>query len=221
MNSYVYDVVVHGTGNTVILNVTMEQMAGNLVSDAFAEYLTAKRVTFVNIYVKDWNNDLSPWELGDSDYNKKFGGNANNLFDWMTTFVKEEIEPMLKIKDARYIVGGYSLAGLYSLWCALNAEWIYGCMSASGSLWYPGLTEYVETITSAADKIFYFSLGNKEEKTRDKYMSAVGDNTIRIYEHLQQRDKIKDIIFEWNPGNHFAEVDNRIIKGYKWILEHI
>ena len=62
----------------------------------------------------------------------------------------------------------------------------------------------------------YLSLGDKEEKTRSQVMAQVGTAIREIYEHLQQSGV--SCTLEWNPGNHFAEPEVRMAKGWAWLL---
>ena len=45
----------------------------------------------------------------------------------------------------------------------------------------------------------YLSLGDKEEKTRNKVMATVGERIKMQYDILNN-----DRVLEWNSGNHFA-----------------
>ena len=66
-------------------------------------------------------------------------------------------------------------------------------------------------------KNVYLSLGDKESKTRNQYMSKVADRIEEAYELLKSRQV--NTIFEWNKGNHFAEPDMRMAKGFAWVLK--
>ena len=41
------------------------------------------------------------------------------------------------------VIAGYSLAGLFALWAAWNSGYFRRVASVSGSLWYPGFTDYI------------------------------------------------------------------------------
>ena len=64
----------------------------------------------------------------------------------------------------------------------------------------------------------YFSLGDKEAKTRNQMLRTVEDNTKEICELIKNSGV--DSIFEMNEGNHFKEADLRLAKGIKWICEN-
>ena len=74
---------------------------------------------------------------------------------------------------------GLFTCGLFSLWMYGRHESFVGCISASGSLWFPGWINYLHTINRKA--VVYLSLGRKESKTKNKLMCTVGQNTIETY----------------------------------------
>ncbi|MBQ9157922.1 MAG: hypothetical protein IJ136_01130, partial [Erysipelotrichaceae bacterium] len=93
-----------------------------------------------------------------------------------------------------------------------------GFVSASGSLWYPGLMNYMDEhkISSKIRKA-YFSLGDQEAKTSHPLLSLVEINTGEIQRKLSGTIKT---IFELNEGNHFKDADLRLAKGIIWILSN-
>ena len=62
-----------------------------------------------------------------------------------------------------------------------------------------------------APEKLYFSLGDKEAKTKHAILKTVQENTEAIVDYLKTR-KI-DVTFETNEGNHFKNIDWRIAKG--------
>ena len=64
----------------------------------------------------------------------------------------------------------------------------------------------------------YLSLGDTEEKTKNKVMSVVGEN-IRKQEQLLKNDKINTIL-DWNKGGHFSDSDLRVAKACAWCIEN-
>ena len=59
----------------------------------------------------------------------------------------------------------------------------------------------------------FLSLGDREEKTRNKVMATVGDRIKMQYDNLYN-----DCVLEWNSGNHFADPDKRTAKGFAWLI---
>lgn len=63
----------------------------------------------------------------------------------------------------------------------------------------------------------YLSLGDKEERTKNTVMAAVGDNIRTLYSQLAERST--DCTLEWNSGGHFKDTDLRTAKAFRWVLE--
>ena len=119
-------------------------------------------------------------------------------------------------KSRTYYIGGYSLAGLFSLWAAYQTDVFSGIAAASPSVWFPGFIEYMKEHEIKSETV-YLSLGDREEKTRNSVMSQVG-NCIRMgYEWLIEHGINCNL--EWNQGNHFREPDIRIAKAFAWVME--
>lgn len=171
---------------------------------------------------QNWNDDFSPWTAEPVFGKEGFGGKAEHTLKWLNEYYMPYVEKR-ESEIARFPVG-YSLAGLFSLWvyCACNA--FSGMVSCSGSLWYEGVLDYVqkktETVQNRDTKYVYLSLGDKEERTKNRRIATVGDNTRKVYELLCEcQEKIEGIL-AWNPGGHFSEPDIRIAKGIYWILRY-
>ena len=62
------------------------------------------------------------------------------------------------------------------------------------------------------------SLGDREEKTKNKVMAKVGNRTRRQTEILKDDPNVEKLIFEWNEGGHFDEPLKRGAKGIAKIL---
>ena len=114
-------------------------------------------------------------------------------------------------------IAGYSLAGLFALYAAYRTDAFSRVGSMSGSLWFPGIKEY---ITSHEPKrqpdCIYFSLGDKESKTRNPMIKNVRQNTEEICSFY----KAKGItaVFQMNPGNHYDHAAERTAAGICWLL---
>jgi predicted alpha/beta superfamily hydrolase len=114
----------------------------------------------------------------------------------------------------RYYLCGYSLAGLFALWGGYQTGVFAGVAGVSPSVWYPGWREYAAAHQVKTGSV-YLSLGQKEEKTRNKVMAFVGDAIREQYALLQWRGI--ESVLEWNPGNHFVDSDVRMAKGLAWL----
>lgn len=63
----------------------------------------------------------------------------------------------------------------------------------------------------------YLSLGDKEERTKNIVMDAVGDNIRTLHSRLIERGA--DCALEWNSGGHFKDADLRTAKAFRWAME--
>ena len=63
----------------------------------------------------------------------------------------------------------------------------------------------------------YLSLGDREERTRNATMAAVGDNIRTLHHELVARGK--NCTLEWNNGGHFKDADLRTARAFRWAME--
>ena len=162
----------------------------------------------IAVKVDNWNQDLSPWEASAVFGREGFGDGAGELLQFL----------LGQCADRRktYYIGGYSLAGLFSLWAAYQTDIFAGVAAVSPSVWFPGFIEYMKEHEIKSETV-YLSLGDREEKTRNSVMSQVG-NCIRMgYGWLIEHGINCNL--EWNQGNHFREPDIRIAKAFAWVME--
>jgi len=170
------------------------------------EELSENPFHLITVKVDSWNNDLSPWKAPAVFGNEDFGGGADNML--------QKILALTGDRDKTYYIGGYSLAGLFSLWAAYQTDVFSGVAAASPSVWFPGFTEYVKSNEIHTGRV-YLSLGDREEKTRNPVMSKVGDSIREIYDWYTAKGV--NCCLEWNKGNHFKEPDLRTAKAFAWI----
>ena len=174
--------------------------------------------TLVAISDLDWNHDMAPWDSpvafkkGDP-----FTGGAD---DYLRLLVEEIIpgaEKELPGPPAWRGIAGYSLAGLFALYAIYRTDVFsrVGCMS--GSLWFPGFKEYIFSHEpKRRPDCIYFSLGDKEAKTRNPVLKTVQEKTEEIQTFYQ--NKGIDTVFQLNPGNHFVQGIERTVAGIQWLL---
>ena len=161
----------------------------------------------IAVKIADWNRELSPWEAPLVFGKEGFGGGAEETL--------AEILPLCAEEGKRCYIGGYSLAGLFALWAACETDAFAGVAAASPSVWFPGFTDYVKAHGIRCGRV-YLSLGDREEKTRNPVMAAVGDRIRELHALLAARGT--DCILEWNPGNHFREPELRTARAFAWLL---
>ena len=159
------------------------------------------------VKVNDWNKDLSPWEAPAVFGIENFGEGAADTL--------KEILSLCTDKDKKYYIGGYSLAGLFSLWASVQTDWFEGVAAASPSVWFPDFLDYIRERKPLCRKI-YLSLGDKEEKTRNPVMATVGDKIRELDSFLAQEGF--DCVLEWNEGNHFKDFDIRTAKAFASVM---
>lgn len=174
----------------------------------------------IAVPVADWNRELSPWEAPPVFGCQGFGGGAGET----RAYLRQTLLPALRwdfspSPDARLILGGYSLAGLFALWCGhTGADWD-GVAAASPSVWFPGFDTFAAWQPMGARAV-YLSLGDREERTRHPVMSRVGDR-IRALHTLYESQPGMQTALEWNEGNHFREPEARMARAFLWVMEHI
>lgn len=160
------------------------------------------------VKVNRWNEDLSPWSAPAVFGNENFGEGASEMLT--------EIMDLAPDKEKTYYIGGYSQAGLFSLWASYQTDIFSGVAAASPSMWFPGFLEYMKNHDIQTGKV-YLSLGDREEKTRNPVMATVGERIRESYALL--REKGIPCTLEWNQGNHFREPDLRTAKAFAWLLK--
>ncbi|MBQ1553796.1 MAG: esterase [Clostridia bacterium] len=162
----------------------------------------------IAVKVGDWNRDLSPWEAPPVFGKEPFGGKAEDTL--------AEILALCADKSKAYLIGGYSLAGLFALWAAYRTDAFAGVAAASPSMWFPGFTDYMRSNEIKCRGV-YLSLGDKEEKARNPVTATVGDRIREAYGLLKERGV--SCVLEWNEGNHFRDAEIRTAKAFAWAMK--
>ena len=180
--------------------------------------LTDSPVSRAACPVEDWDRELSPWPAkaifkGGED----FGGGGNAMLERVEREILPQVREELGSPEAPVYLAGYSLAGLLAAYALFRFPGLTGSVCCSGSLWFPGFLEFAEThpLAGKPERV-YFSLGDKEKKSRNPVLSRVEDCTTALRDLLLVRGT--DCIFVSNPGNHFQEPDRRMALGIAWCL---
>ena len=165
-----------------------------------------------------WSHDMAPWDSPAAFKNgESFTGGADDYLRLLVEEIIPRAEKELAGPPAWRGIAGYSLAGLFALYAIYLADVFsrVGCMS--GSLWFPGFKEYIFSHEpKRRPDCVYFSLGDKEAKTRNPVLKTVQENTEEIQTFYQ--NKGIDTVFQLNPGNHFVQRIERTIAGIQWLL---
>lgn len=167
--------------------------------------------------VTDWNRELSPWDAPPVFGKENFGHGAAETL----AFIGQELLPTLQRQydlpeDLPVVLGGYSLAGLFSLWSVYQTDRFAAVAAASPSVWFPGWLEYAQREVIRTQHV-YLSLGDREEKTKNAVMAQVGACIRALEQRL--REKGADCVLEWNPGNHFRDAEKRTAAAFAWCVE--
>lgn len=201
-------------GNEPAPNTLIQPMDSHDLEGIENEVRTIRELTeadfqLIAVKVESWNRDLSPWKAPAVFGNEGFGDGATEFLD----------EILKLCPDGRTcFIGGYSLAGLFALWAAYRTGRFAGAAAASPSVWFPGFPEFMRNNRIQTSAV-YLSLGDREEKTRNPVMAAVG-NRIREAEDILKNQGVRCRL-EWNPGNHFRDADIRTAKAFAWVLDNV
>ena len=179
---------------------------------------TDRNFSLVAFKIEDWNSELTPWEMPLLRGKGNFGDGATRTLEFIKNDLISVVSEYINTenKEIKYILGGYSLAGLFSLWSGYQTDIFEGIAAVSPSVWYKGWIEYVAAGKPLSEKI-YLSLGDTEEKTKHQILSKIGNNIRKQHEILENSENVKTVL-EWNEGNHFQNPDIRTAKGFLWVM---
>jgi predicted alpha/beta superfamily hydrolase len=163
----------------------------------------------------DWENDMTPWKApGVFKKAGSFGDGAEKTLALLEKEIIPETDRVLGEAPVS-ILGGISLAGLFTIYAGTRSSCFDGLISLSGSLWYDHFKAYMEEhAVNQRVKHVYLSLGVKEKKTRNPRMARVEDCTKDIKAILETQHI--PTVLEMNPGNHFSDYEERIEKALVW-----
>ena len=192
---------------------------GQLLLDA-CQQVGCSRFNLVTISGLHWNQELSPWPVETVvSRDDRFEGGAPELLPLLTGEMVPQVERILDAPPTWRCLAGYSLAGLFAVWTAFQADLFTRILSASGSMWYPGWLEYAQEHELAAPlQGIYLSVGDKESTSRNAVLQTVGERTQALAALMAHRGIPAK--FELNPGNHFKNPPLRIVKGIDWLIEN-
>ena len=174
--------------------------------------------TLVAVSDLDWNHDMVPWDSPPAFKNAEpCTGGADDYLRLLTKEIIPTAEKELAGVPSWRGIAGYSLAGLFALYAIYQTDLFSRVGSMSGSLWFPGMKEYIFSHEPKRQPdCVYFSLGDKESKTRNPVLRSVRQNTEEIQSFYQ--DKGINTIFQLNPGNHYDHAAERTAAGIAWLL---
>ena len=121
--------------------------------------LSSEPFSLAAFKVNDWNRELTPWPAPPVFGKEPFGDGAEETLG----FIIGQMIPKLQEKafDAPHrLLGGYSLAGLFSLWVSYQTDKFEGIAAVSPSVWFPKWLGYAQANNPQVRSI-YLSLGDK------------------------------------------------------------
>ena len=174
--------------------------------------------TLVTISDLDWNYDMAPWDSPPAFKNASpYTSGADDYLRLLTEEIIPTAEREISGVPRWRGIAGYSLAGLFALYTIYQTGLFSRVGSMSGSLWFSGMKEYIFSHEPKRwpDRV-YFSLGDKESKTRNPVLRSVRQNTEEI--HTFYQSKGIDTVLQLNPGNHYNHAAERTAAGICWLL---
>ena len=170
---------------------------------------------FVVISGVNWEEDLTPWKAPGLKTGE-FSGKAQYFLEMLKGDLFFNLEISLQIKKAERSLVGVSLSGLFAVWASIGMPLFSSVGSVSGSFWYDGFLEWMKKNTDTVTGRYYFSLGNKEKDGKNKRLASVEETTLEAVDLLKSVGK--KVTFEYNEGNHFGPLIERIEKAINNIM---
>ncbi|MDF2881403.1 MAG: putative esterase [Clostridiaceae bacterium] len=177
----------------------------------------------VDVHSENWGSDYTPWPAPAlAKKAEPFTGGASEYLNFLINKIKPYIDENYKTKPEpeNTALIGYSLAGLAALYGLYTTE-VFGIVgSLSGSLWYDGWIEFMNSNepVNVHSKV-YLSLGKGEEHNRNQRMAAVGSCTQKAFDILErQLESAENVTLQWNNGGHFVEIPERFHKAFAWLM---
>lgn len=172
------------------------------------------QLCMIAVSIHDWQGELSPWAAPAIFGKYDFAGNASLLLSELESFWMW-FEKDNQIETNQLYLCGYSLAGLFSLWASSQTNLFKKIAAVSPSVWYLNFVEYMQQNPIQTREV-YMSLGDKEANAKNKVMATVKTCFDAVIQILQKQDVI--LTYEYNPGNHFQDVELRMTKGIQQLL---
>ena len=175
--------------------------------------------------IEDWHLQLTPWHDDAISRREEVGKHAAETLRFITDELLPRVNSLLgdlyaAADDMPAVLGGYSLAGLFSLWASTLSNAFQGIAATSPSVWIRDLQAYARSHPTQS-QVVYMSLGRKEEHVRNVSMSRVGANIRFEQQLLEQQLGPDNTTLQWNEGGHFDHMDTRTAQAYAWTLNKL
>jgi hypothetical protein len=172
------------------------------------------QLCMISVSIHDWQGELSPWSAPAIFGKHDFAGNAAKFLAELEGFWKW-FKNEHNIESNQMYLCGYSLAGLFALWASSQTNLFTKIAAVSPSVWYFNFVEYMQQNPIQTREV-YMSLGDKEANAKNKVMATVKDCFEAVKQIIQKQNI--SLTYEYNPGNHFQDVELRMIKGIQQLL---
>ncbi|MBE0341009.1 alpha/beta hydrolase [Paenibacillus sp. 28ISP30-2] len=149
-------------------------------------------VVLVGIQPVNRLDDYTPWKAAALVEGKPaFGGGGDAYLAFVVTEVMPYVEARYPVQTGPDHTGmiGASLGGLISMYAAFKCRDVFGRIgSISGSYWYPGMIDYMQSATfatvSAGTHRFYVSVGTREGEGKTNVQKDMVSLTLQAREAL-------------------------------------
>ncbi len=223
LNDYMIDIYINNLeSKTSLPLVILNSYKNEKINEVIDLIREGSSFILIDIKLEDWSKVLSPYKTQMNDnFFKNLNGEGKSHLDFIDNtlipYLITHLKSNFKLDVSNSLLAGYSLGGLFAIYGGLNSKYISKIVSVSGSLWYPHFLDYVTSLNINRNiKSIYISLGNKEKKTRNRYMKKIEKATLNIYSYL--KTKYSNVFFEFNEGNHFFHSNKRLAKGIVYEL---
>ena len=141
-------------GNPDAKTVLIQMVDDHDLEGMESEVAVIRKMTNVDfsllaVKVQNWNADLSPWTASAVFGKDGFGNGAVDTLVDVLKYCSDE--------EKTYIIGGYSLAGLFALWAAYQTDVFKAVAAASPSVWFPGFLDFMSYMAAAVSSRLFAS----------------------------------------------------------------
>lgn len=197
----------------IIQPTDSHDMEGMESEITYIENHANKSFMLAAVKISKWNDEISPWPAPPVFGKIPFGSGAPKTLEFITGSLLPELKESYNFSSI--VLGGYSLAGLFSLWSSYQTDAFNSIVAASPSVWFNGWLEY-STENKCHSGSIYLSLGDRESHSKNKLMATVGEAIQKQKEILDEKGIRNTLV--WNPGNHFMDNGIRTAKGFVWSM---
>lgn len=171
-----------------------------------------RQSTVIALPVHDWNDSLTPWPAPRIyRESEDFGGNAAMTLDELLRVIPA-IEQAEHLAPRSRAICGYSLAGLFALYAFVSSGEFSACACLSGSVWYKGWVDHLRALDfDAKGRFAYFTVGNKERKSRNRVFRTVEDDMAACADIVRANGGTADFLV--GNGDHLHHIPERYSAG--------